>query len=86
MPGGYWFSVLFFLMLSVAGITSMVGLVEAVTAWIEERFNLPRHQSTILVVGSIAVFSIVSILSYNALSHWALAGRNFNDVMDVFFQ
>ena len=84
MPGGYWFSVLFFLMLSVAGITSMVGLVEAVTAWIEERFNLPRHQSTILVVGSIAVFSIVSILSYNALSHWALAGRNFNDVMDVF--
>ena len=84
MPGGYWFSVLFFLMLSVAGITSMVGLVEAVTAWIEERFNLPRHKSTIIVVGSIAVFSVLSILSYNILSQWPIAGRNFNDIMDVF--
>ena len=34
MPGGYLFSVLFFLMLSVAGITSMVGLVESVNAWL----------------------------------------------------
>jgi NSS family neurotransmitter:Na+ symporter len=84
MPGGHWFSVLFFLMLSVAGITSMVGLVEAVTAWVEERFKLPRHHSTIIVVGSIAVFSVLSILSYNILSQWAVAGKNFNDIMDVF--
>ncbi len=84
MPGGHWFSVLFFLMLSVAGITSMVGLVEAVTSWLEERFNLSRHQSTLIVVGSIAVFSICSILSYNILSQWAVAGRNFNDIMEVF--
>ena len=84
MPGGHWFSVLFFLMLSVAGITSMVGLVEAVTSWVEERFKLPRHQSTIIVVGSIAVFSVLSILSYNILSQWAVAGKNFNDIMDVF--
>jgi NSS family neurotransmitter:Na+ symporter len=84
MPGGYLFSILFFLMLSVAGITSMVGLVESVTAWVEERFNLPRHKSALLVVGSIAVFSVLSILSYNVIDELRIGGRNFNDAMDYF--
>ncbi|MCB1686947.1 MAG: sodium-dependent transporter, partial [Halioglobus sp.] len=84
MPGGHGFSVLFFLMLAVAGITSMVGLVEAVNSWIEERFNIPRHKSALLLVGSIAVFSVLSILSYNAMDHWTLNGKNFNDSMDYF--
>ncbi len=84
MPGGHLFSVLFFLMLSVAGITSMVGLVESVTAWLEDRFSLPRHQSALLVVGSVAGFSIFSILSYNVFAEYDIAGRNFNDTMDFF--
>jgi NSS family neurotransmitter:Na+ symporter len=84
MPGGHWFSVMFFLMLAVAGITSMVGLVEAVNAWLEERFDMPRHKSALLLVASIAVFSTLSIGSYNVLGHWTLGGRNFNDIMDYF--
>ena len=84
MPGGYLFAVLFFLMLSVAGITSMVGLVESVNAWIEERYNVPRHRSAVLVVGSVAVFSVLSILSYNVLDEIRINGMNFNSVMDYF--
>jgi NSS family neurotransmitter:Na+ symporter len=84
MPGGHAFSVLFFLMLSVAGITSMVGLVESVTAWLEDRFSMPRHKSALLVVGSIACFSIFSILSYTTLAAYTIAGRNLNDTMDFF--
>ncbi|MDX1732825.1 MAG: sodium-dependent transporter [Halioglobus sp.] len=84
MPGGQLFSILFFLMLSVAGITSMVGLVESVTAWLEDRFGMPRHKSALLVVGSVAVFSVLSILSYNVLDELRIAGRNFNDSMDFF--
>ncbi len=84
MPGGHGFSVLFFLMLAVAGITSMVGLVEAVNSWLEERFDMPRHKSALLLVASIAVFSVLSILSYNAMDHWTINGRNFNDSMDYF--
>ena len=84
MPGGYLFSVLFFTMLSVAGITSMVGLVESVNAWLEDRFGMPRHKSALLVVGSVACFSVLSILSYNVLSQYNLGDRNFNDTMDFF--
>jgi NSS family neurotransmitter:Na+ symporter len=84
MPGGYLFSVLFFLMLSVAAITSMVGLIESVNAWIEEQYGVARHKSAVVVVGSIAVLSILSILSYNVLGELRIGGRNFNDTMDFF--
>jgi NSS family neurotransmitter:Na+ symporter len=84
MPGGWLFAVLFFLMLSVAGITSMVGLVESVNAWIEEKYRIPRHRSALIVVGAIAILSVLSILSYNVLDELRFGGRNFNDVMDYF--
>lgn len=84
MPGGHLFSVLFFLMLSVAGITSMVGLLESSNAWLQDRHGIGRHKSTAMLVGSIACFSVLSILSYNVLEEYTLAGMNFNDTIDYF--
>jgi NSS family neurotransmitter:Na+ symporter len=84
MPGGYAFSILFFVMLSVAGITSMVGLVESVNSWVEERFRIPRHKSALLVVGSVGVLSVFSVLSYNVIGDMAMAGRNLNGILDYF--
>ncbi len=84
MPGGYVFSVLFFMMLSFAGITSMVGLVECVNGWLEDSYDLPRHKSAPLLIGSIAALSVLSILSYNVLGEYKIGGNNFNDSMDYF--
>ena len=84
MPGGHLFSTLFFLMLAVAGITSMVGLIESVTSWIEEKLGTSREISTILVIGSLAVLSLVSVFSYNIWADWSLVGKNFNDLADFF--
>ena len=84
MPGGYGFSIAFFLLLSVAGITSMVGLVESVTAWMEDHHGFARHKSALVVVGSVAVLSILSALSYNVLAEFKMGGRTLNDVMDYF--
>jgi neurotransmitter:Na+ symporter, NSS family len=84
MPGGYLFSVLFFVVLSVAGITSMVGLVETVNQWVEQRSGLPRRKSALMVVGSIAVLSVLSALSYNLLSDLNLGGKNLNETLDYF--
>jgi NSS family neurotransmitter:Na+ symporter len=35
-------------------------------------------------VGSVAVFSVLSSLSYNVMEHWTLNGRNLNDSLDYF--
>lgn len=86
MPGGHLFSVLFFLMLSVAGITSMVGLVESVNHWVEERYGITRHKSALLVVGALGACCVLSLLSYNVLSDAAVFGRNFNGLMEYLYE
>jgi len=83
MPGGHLFAVLFFVMLSVAGITSMVGLVESLIAHMEDRHAMARHRATLVVMGAVAALSVLSLLSYNVLDHVRVAGLNFNDAMDL---
>lgn len=86
MPGGQVFGILFFLMLAVAGITSMVGLVESVTHWVEERFGYVRHKSALAVVGLIAILSTVSLMSYNSLADVGVGGVNFNTLLEYLYE
>lgn len=86
MPGGHLFSVLFFLMLSFAGITSMVGLLETVNHWAEEQYGIPRHRSALFAVGSIAVLSILSLMSYNTLADVGIGGMNFNALLEYLYE
>jgi len=82
MPAGHLVSVLFFVLLSVGGITSMVGLLEPLVAWLDEHHGFSRHRSTLTLVGGIGALSIISILSYNLLAHWTIASRTAGDLMD----
>jgi NSS family neurotransmitter:Na+ symporter len=82
MPGGQWVGVLFFLLLSVAAITSVVGLCEPLGAWLAERFDMNRHMASVVLTVTALLFGLVSVLSYN---HWAevmLFGRSLNALMD----
>ena len=78
MPGGHVFAVLFFVMLSVAGVTSMVGLLESVTNWTDQRTTLGREMSAVVVVGSVTFCSVASVLSYNVWQDYTVFGMNFN--------
>ncbi len=86
MPGGYLFAILFFLMLAVAGITSMVGLLETVNQWAEERYGIPRHKSALFTVGSISFFCVFSLMSYNTLQGVGIAGVNFNGFLEFLYE
>ena len=84
MPGGHVVSILFFLLLSVAAITSMVGLIEPLTRWLEEHKGFSRHNSSIVILAIIATLSVFSILGYNTLSGYTVAGKDINGMMDYF--
>lgn len=84
MPGGHLVSIGFFLLLSVAAITSMVGLVEPLTRWLEERSDYSRHKSSVVILGSIAIFSLFSIAGYNVLADYTLGGKDISAVLDYF--
>lgn len=67
MPGGEWVAASFFLLLSVAAVTSIVGLFEPIGAWCSQRFGWSRQRSSIALVMIGFALSSVSVLSYN---HW----------------
>lgn len=82
MPGGHLVAVLFFLLLSVAAVTSMVGLVEPLVARAEERFALSRHRATLLVLAAIGSLSVFSVLSYNLIADYKVLGFDLNGILD----
>jgi len=84
MPGGHAFSIMFFLLLSVAGITSMVGLVECVTSWMEDHRGFARRKSAVAVVAAVALLNVFSILSYNVIADLQMFGKNLNDILEYF--
>lgn len=82
MPGGYFFGGLFFLLLSVAGITSMIGLLESVISWLEDMKGFSRHRATTTVIGANIVLSSISVLGYTYLSDVEIFGQGLNNASD----
>lgn len=81
MPGGYFVGLLFFVLLSVAAITSMVGLIEPLVAWMQETRGVNRHKASMLIVGGIGSLSLFSVLGYNTLADVQVFGKGLNDSM-----
>lgn len=72
MPGGggWFWSGLFFVMLSIAALTSGVSLFQIGVAVLEDHFKLSRHRAIVVVlavVSPVGMLSAVSIANWNAL-------------------
>ena len=84
MPGGYVVSILFFLLLSVAAITSMVGLLEPLISWAEERKGVSRQKSAVVITLITAAISLLTVLAYSGHLTWSLFDKTFGDLMEAF--
>lgn len=82
MSGGYIFSIIFFVLLAVAALTSSISILEVVVAYLKEEFNLGRVASTILATILISILGIMCSLSMGVFSFFKVAGLNFFDMMD----
>ncbi|MFK7913570.1 MAG: sodium-dependent transporter [Pseudomonadales bacterium] len=82
MPAGLVVAPLFFLLLSVAAVTSMVGLLEPLVAWTIYRLKLERSVGVVLVFSIVWMLSCISVLGHNLWSHWRLFGLGLNDAID----
>jgi len=82
MPGGYFFSLLFFILLAVAALTSSVSILEVVVAYMNEELKLSRKKATIIATVTISFIGIVCSLSMGKLSDMLLFGRSFFDLLD----
>lgn len=82
MPGGYFFSIIFFVLLAVAALTSTVSLLEVVVAFASEELKMSRTKATILGSITIWLVGVVATLSFSNLSDFKLFDLTIFDILD----
>lgn len=76
MHAGQALTVLFFLFVGVAAVTSAISLMEPMTAWCEQRWNLTRVISAVLSVSFAWVLSLIVLLSFSHFANITLFNMN----------
>ena len=82
MPGGYIFAILFFLLLSVAALTSTISLLEVPVAFLVDEFKMSRKKATLLSSSVIIFLGVFCTLSFGLLSDFTIFGKTIFDLFD----
>jgi NSS family neurotransmitter:Na+ symporter len=82
MPGGYYFSIIFFILLAVAALTSTVSLLEVVVAFASEELKMSRQKATIIGAISIWLVGIITTLSFSELSDVKIFNLSIFDLLE----
>ena len=82
MPLGILFGTLFFVLLSIAALSSSISLIEPGVAWLIESLKIKRITATTLLGFTAWFIGLFSALSFNLLSEFTIFGKNFFDATD----
>lgn len=82
MPGGYFFSILFFISLTLAALTSSISLLEVVVSFFVDELKWKRHTAAVLLSAFIFILGVPSALSFNLLTDLKIFGYDFFGLAD----
>jgi len=82
MPGGFFFAIIFFVLLAIAALTSSISILEVVVAYMTEELKLSRRKATIMAASAATFVGIFCTLSFGALSDFTISGLNVFDLLD----
>lgn len=82
MPATQLWAILFFLLLTVAALTSTISIAEVSVAFLCDRFGLRRWKSVLAVLLPLFLLSSVCSLSMGPWSHVTIFGLNIFDFLD----
>lgn len=82
MAGGALWSVLFFVLLLIAALTSAISMSEISIAFFSEEFKLPRQKASFLSTLIVVVFGSLCALSFGVLSDFKIAGMTVFNLFD----
>jgi len=83
MSGGYIFSVMFFVLLVIAALTSSISLLEVIVAYFSEEMKISRKTATWLTTATIAVLGTLCSLSSGVLSDFTIFGGTVFAVLET---
>ncbi len=79
---GYIISMAFYLLLSMAALTSLISLHEVSTAFFQEELHISRSRAALIVTGGCSLIGAVCSLSLGEWSFLKVAGVDLFDVFD----
>ena len=82
LPFGSILGFIFFFVLFIAAITSLISLMEVVVAFMIEVFNMSRRVALALLIGLLLCLGTLCSLSQGVLSDVKIFGNNFFDLFD----
>ncbi len=82
VPFGDAVGTFFFLLVFIAGLTSILGLVEAVASSFMDSFKIGRRTAVVYAVALTFVLSIPSILSFGPWADFTIMGKDFFNFTD----
>lgn len=82
MTGGYFFCLIFFLLLVIATLTSTISLLEVIVTALTEELHLSRTAAAIAGTIGTAVIGVLATLSFRTASPIHISGRSFFDLLD----
>lgn len=78
----YIFSVLFFLLLIIAALTSTISMHEIVTSYVKEEYHLSRAKAAAVETVGCLIIGIFCCLSFGVLDDVSILGRGIFDFCD----
>ncbi|NCC87559.1 MAG: sodium-dependent transporter [Clostridia bacterium] len=82
MPGGFYFAIAFFILLSVAALTSTISVLEVVVAYLIEEHKMSRKKATAISASAISAVGIACTLSFGPLKDFTIFGKTVFDLMN----
>jgi NSS family neurotransmitter:Na+ symporter len=82
MAGGYFFCIIFFVLLAVAALTSTISLLEVIVAYFVEELHLKRRWATVIAALGCMVLGVFASLSLRDGTSLTIAGMSFFDSLD----
>ncbi|MCD7852275.1 MAG: sodium-dependent transporter [Parabacteroides sp.] len=82
LPLGWLWSIVFFVLLALAALTSTISLHEVATAYVHEEYHISRKKAAWFVSGGVLTLGVLSSLSLSVLKEFTIGGLIFFDALD----
>ena len=82
ITGGYLAAILFFIVVSIAALTSEISAMEPTIAYLIDEWGWKRHQAVLVCGAAVFLLGVPSALSYSLLVNYPIFGHPFVGFMD----
>lgn len=82
LPFGNVWSLIFFILLSLAALTSTISLHEVATAYVHEEYQMTRRKAAWIVSVGVSIIAIFCSLSFGLLKEYTIGGLTIFEALD----